>query len=55
MVIPVYIIKGNKDVLALFIYHNFNNSLSGSSFPTGLKYANVRTVFKKDGKIDKEN
>ena len=52
---PVSIIKRNKDVLALFIYHNFNNSLSGSSFPTVLKYADIRPVFKKDDKTDKEN
>ena len=54
MDIPDPIIKGNKDVIALFIYHNFNNSLSSSTFPTGLKYANVTLVFKKDGKTDKE-
>ena len=53
--IPVRIIKGNKDAIALFIYHNFNNSLSSSSFPTGLKYAEVRPVFKNDEKTDKEN
>ena len=38
MDILVLIIKGNKDVTALFIYHNFNNSLSGFSFLTILKY-----------------
>ena len=48
--IPVPIIKGKRDVIVLFIYHNFNNSLSSSSFPNGLKYANVRTVFNKDNK-----
>ena len=53
--IPVPIIKGNKDVIALFVYHNFNNSLSSSFFPTGLKYADVRLVFKKGDKNDKEN
>ena len=30
--IPVPIIKGNKDVIVMFIHHNFNNSLSSSSF-----------------------
>ena len=44
--ISVPIIKGNKDVFVLFIYINFNNSLSSSSFPAGLKYANVRLIFK---------
>ena len=31
-----------------------NNSLSSSTFPTALKYADVEPVFKKDGKTDKE-
>ena len=53
--IPAPIIKGNKDDTALFIYLNFHNSLSSSSFPTGLKYVDVRPVFIKDHKTDKEN
>ena len=52
---PVPIIKGNKDVIALFIHHNLNNSLSSFSCPLSLKYADVRPVFKKDDKTDKEN
>ena len=55
MDILVPIVKEKKDVIALFIGHNFNNSRSSSSFPTGLKYANVRPVFKKDEKTEKEN
>ena len=31
-----------------------DNSLSSSTFPTALKYADVEPVFKKDGKTDKE-
>lgn len=50
MDIPIPIIKENKHVMALFIYHNFNNPLRSSSFTTGLEYANVRPVFKKDNK-----
>ena len=37
------------------MYHNFNNSLSCSPFPTGIKYAEVTTIHKKDHKTDKEN
>ena len=55
MDIPVPISKGNKAVMALFIHFNSHNSLSGSSFPTGLKYADARPVFKKNDKTDKEN
>ena len=54
--IAVKVIKENKDVVAFFVYHNFNNSLlSVSSFLTALKYADVKPFFKKDDKTDKEN
>ena len=53
--IPVKIIKENKDIAAFFIHHNFNNSLSSSTFPTAFKYADVKPVFTKDDKTDKEN
>ena len=52
--IPLPIIKGNKHVMALFIYLNFNNSLSSSFFSAVLKYSEVRPVFKKMTN-DKEN
>ena len=53
--IPVKIIKENKDVISFYVFHNFNNALSSCSFPTALKYADVRPAFKKDDKTDKEN
>ena len=54
--IAVKVIKENKDIVAFFVYHNFNNSLlSVSTFLTALKYADVKPVFKKDDKTDKEN
>ena len=28
----------DKNIIALFLYQNFNNSLSGSPLPTDLKY-----------------
>ena len=40
--IPVKIIKENKDVISFYVFHNFNNTLSSCSFPTALKYADVR-------------
>ena len=52
--IPVKVIKENKDI-AFFIHHNFNNSLSSTTFPTALKYADVKPVFKKDDKTDNAN
>ena len=47
--------KETKDIVAFGIHHNFNNSLPSSNFPTALKYAKVKSVFKKDDKSDKEN
>ena len=52
--IPVKVIKENKDIVA-FIHHNFNNSLSSSTFPTVVKYADFKPVFKNDDKTDKGN
>ena len=62
--IPVNVIKENKYILAFFIHHNFNNSLSSSTFPTTLKqadfnlffkYADFNLFFKKDDSTDKGN
>ena len=53
--IPVRIIKENIDIVSYFLYHNFNNSLSCSTFPTAMKYAEVTPIHKKDDKTDKEN
>ena len=48
--IPVKIIKENKDLISYFVYNNFNNTLSSSQYPNGLKHADVTPVFKKDDK-----
>ena len=37
----------------MFFHSNFNNSLSCSTFPTAMKYANVKPIHKNDDKIDK--
>ena len=41
--------------MSFYVFHNFNNALSSCSFPSALKCADVRLVFKKDDKTDKEN
>ena len=53
--IPIKIVKENVDIISHFLYHNFNNSLSCSTFPTGMKYADVTPTHKKDNKTDKTN
>ena len=52
---PVKLIKENKNIVAFFIHYNFINSLSSSTFSTALKYPDVKSVFKKDDKTNKEN
>ena len=53
--ISVKIIKENKDLISYFLYNNFNNALSSSQYPNGLKYVDVTPAFKKDDKSDKYN
>ena len=47
--------KENMDIVSSFLYHNVNNLLSCSTFPTVMKYAEVTPIHKKDDKNDKEN
>ena len=53
--IPVKIIEENKDLISCFIYNNFNDASSSSQYTNGLKYADVKPIFKKDDKSDKSN
>ena len=53
--IPIKIVKENVYIISHFLYHNFNNSLSCSTFSTGMKYADVTPIHKKDDKTDKTN
>ena len=53
--IPIKIVKENVDIISHFLYDNFNNSLSCSSFPTGMKYADIAPSHKRDDKTNKTN
>ena len=53
--IPIKIVKENVEIISHFLYHSFNNSLSCSTFPTGMKYGDVTPIHKKDDKTDKTN
>ena len=53
--ITIKTITENKDLVSLYVFPNFNNLLSSSSFPTALKHADVWPMFKKDNRTDKEN
>ena len=37
------------------MYYNLDNSLSCSTFPTGMKYAVIAPIHKKDDKTEKKN
>ena len=43
----------NIDIVFYFLYHNFNNSLSCSTFPTGMidAHAEVTPIHKNDDKL----
>ena len=45
--IPIKIVKENVDIISYFLYHNFNNSLSCSTFQTSMKHADVTPIHKK--------
>ena len=53
--ILIKIVKENIDIISHFLYHNFNDSLSCSAFPTGMKYVDAAPIRKKDDKTDKAN
>ena len=52
--IPVRIIKEKIDIVSYFLYHNFNNSLSCSTFPTAMKYGEVTPIHKRMIKLTKK-
>ena len=45
----------DEDFVSYFLHHNFNNSLSCSTFLIGMKYTKVTPIRKKDDETDKEN
>ena len=53
--IPTKIIKQNADIFSEFFCVNINHSVSNSSFPDQLKWADVKQVFKKNSRTVKEN
>ena len=53
--IPTKIIKQNADIFSEFFCVNINHSVSNSSFPDQLKWADVKPVFKKNSRTVKEN
>lgn len=46
--IPVKIIKKNKDIVSFYTFYNLSNALRSCSFPTLLKYVDIRLRLKDD-------
>ena len=53
--IPTKIIKNNSDIFSKIFQANLNNAIETSTFPEQLKYADVKRVFEKDSRTDKNN
>ena len=53
--VPIKLVKENVEIISHFLHHIFKNSLSCSTFPTGMKYGDVTPIHKKDDKTDKTN
>ena len=49
------ILKENKGLISFCLRHDFNDLLLCSTFPTTMKYANLKSVHKMDDKTDQEN
>ena len=52
--IPTKVIKENYDIFDTFITENFNNMIENSVFPDSLKQADIKLVYKKDSRNEKE-
>ena len=52
---PIKIIKENRDLIAYFLSHKFNNALSSSEYSADLKQPDITQILKKDDKADKTN
>ena len=53
--IPTKIIKDNKDLFSYFISASFNNTVNKGVFPDKLKHADIKPIYKKESRNQKEN
>ena len=47
--------KDNKDLFSYFISANFNNVVNKGVFPNELKQADIRPIYKKESRNEKED
>ena len=53
--IPTKIIKDNKDIFSYFIFASFNNAVNKGVLPDVLKHADIKPIYKKESRNEKEN
>ena len=53
--IPTKIIKDNKDIFSYFISASFNKAVNKGVFPDELKQADIKPIYKKESRNEKEN
>ena len=53
--IPTKVIKDNKDLFSYFISASFNNAVNKGVFPDELKHADIKPIYKKTSRNEKEN
>ena len=53
--IPAKIIKDNKDLFSYFISASFNNAVYKGIFPDELKQVDIKPIYKKESRNEKEN
>ena len=52
---PTKVLKENYDIFATFVTENVNNMIENSVFPDSFKQADIKPVYKKDSRNEKEN
>ena len=53
--VPTKVLKENYDTFATFITENVNDMIENSVFPDSFKQADIKPVYKKDSRNEKEN
>ena len=53
--IPIKFVKEIYNISAAFITENFNNMIKNSVFPDSLKQADIKPLYKKGSRNEKEN
>ena len=53
--IATKILKDNKDLFSYFISASFNNAVNKCAFPNELKQADIKPIYKKELRNEKEN